>query len=107
MVTSRVDHKWGMVVDLDRCTGCQACVVACQAENNLPINDKAAFLQKRAFEWIRMPLPQESIIAALCWTMPLSSAGDRRLMVRLVLIIPLEWVDSTGEMGDNLNTVDL
>ena len=54
MVTSRVDHKWGMVVDLDRCTGCQACVVACQAENNLPINDKAAFLQKRAFEWIRI-----------------------------------------------------
>ena len=54
MVTERIGHKWGMVVDLDRCTGCQACVVACQAENNLPINDKQAFLQHRAYEWIRV-----------------------------------------------------
>ena len=54
MVTSRIDHKWGMVVDLDKCTGCQACVVACQAENNLPVNTKDLFLQKRAYEWIRI-----------------------------------------------------
>ena len=54
MVTQRVDHKWGMVVDLDRCTGCQACVVACQSENNLPINTKDLFLQRRAYEWIRI-----------------------------------------------------
>ena len=54
MVTSRIDHKWGMVVDLDKCTGCQACVVACQAENNLPVNTKDFFLQKRAYEWIRI-----------------------------------------------------
>ena len=54
MVTPRNPHKWGMVVDLDKCTGCQACVVACQAENNLPINTKDFFLQARAYEWIRI-----------------------------------------------------
>ena len=54
MVTKRADHKWGMVVDLDRCTGCQACVVACQAENNIPINVKSFYQQRRAYQWIRI-----------------------------------------------------
>ena len=48
------DHKWGMVIDLDRCTGCQACVIACQAENNIPINDDSSFLDGRAIEWLRI-----------------------------------------------------
>ena len=47
-------HKWGMVIDLDRCTGCQACVIACQAENNIPINDEKAFRDGRAIEWVRV-----------------------------------------------------
>ena len=47
-------HRWGMVIDLDRCTGCQACVVACQAENNIPINTEEAYVQRRAIEWIRV-----------------------------------------------------
>lgn len=46
--------QWGLVVDLDRCTGCQACVVACQAENNIPLNTPDLFDQKRAIEWIRI-----------------------------------------------------
>ena len=48
------DEKWGMVVDIDKCTGCQACVVACQSENNVPINSEELFNQRRAVEWIRV-----------------------------------------------------
>ncbi len=46
--------RWGMVIDVDRCTGCQACVVACQAENNVPINDESVVLRRRAKQWIRV-----------------------------------------------------
>ena len=48
------ETQWGMVVDIDKCTGCQACVVACQSENNVPINEEAHFNQRRAIEWIRV-----------------------------------------------------
>ncbi len=43
-----------MVIDLDACTGCGACVVACHAENNIPINEESAFRENRAIEWIRI-----------------------------------------------------
>ncbi|MBI4498810.1 MAG: 4Fe-4S dicluster domain-containing protein, partial [Chloroflexi bacterium] len=48
------EPKWGMVVDLDRCTGCMACVVACQAENNIPLNTEDIVNQRRAITWIRV-----------------------------------------------------
>ncbi len=46
--------KWGMVIDLDRCTACQACVTACQAENNLPPTGEAEGRLGRAFTWMEM-----------------------------------------------------
>jgi Fe-S-cluster-containing dehydrogenase component len=54
MANERINHKWGMVVDIDRCIGCQACVVACQAENNIPLNTEDRFRQRRAIEWIHI-----------------------------------------------------
>ncbi|MBI2885918.1 MAG: 4Fe-4S dicluster domain-containing protein [Chloroflexi bacterium] len=48
------ERKWGMVVDIDRCTGCQACVIACQTENNILMSSEDIVQQKRAMVWIRI-----------------------------------------------------
>jgi molybdopterin-containing oxidoreductase family iron-sulfur binding subunit len=46
--------RWGMTIDVDRCTGCSACVVACSIENNVPIVGETQVRQARQMSWLRI-----------------------------------------------------
>ena len=67
-------RKWTMMIDMDKCTGCGACVVACHAENNVPIHTEQEVTRGRGMHWIRTdkywvsqyPDPKTYFLPMLC-----------------------------------------
>src|SRR5690606_36971271 len=64
-------YRWGMVIDLDRCIGCSACVAACYAENNVGVAGERQVIKGREMAWIRIERYQDQLDPARLIFLPM------------------------------------
>ena len=68
------EHRWGMAIDLDKCTGCGSCVIACSQENNQMLGDPSEAAMGRIIRWIKIlpisegeyPSPRQKLVPMPC-----------------------------------------